>query len=702
MLKRNFTLSLISITLLLIGCGSEPKGCDYTLKVDPLIGTDGPGNVYPGASAPFGMVQLSPDNGISGWDRIAGYYYPDTTIAGFSMTHLSGTGAGDMYDISFMPATAPYRRAQGELGVYSIFSHDKEEARAGYYSVYLETYNVEVELTATERGGVQRYRFPKSDSATVFLNLKKSMNWDATTLAHIEIVDDQTVQGYRYSTGWAVDQKVYFYTTFSEPFLQSEVKDSVAKFVWQTSSGDEIEVKTAISGTSVEGAKLNYSAELEGKDFDEILTQTTAMWNSCLSKIEIEGGTKEEQTTFYTALYRTMLAPTILNDVDGSYLGADREIHKADFTNYSTFSLWDTYRAAHPLLTITNEQRIEDMVESLLSFYDQSGALPVWNMWSSETDMMIGYHSVPVIVEAYLKGVKMDSKRALAACVASAKQLNYRGIGDYILKGYVPLQENESVSKTLEYAYDDWCIAQMAKAMGDDAVYEEFIERSKNYRNIFKDGFFQPRDSSGAFLGNFDATQYTEHITESNGWHYRFAVQHDIAAMVELMGGSDAFEAALDSMFSFYPTDDDELPIFSTGMIGQYAQGNEPSHHIAYLYNYIGKPQKSAKLVDTIMRTLYSSEPDGLCGNEDCGQMSAWYLMSAMGFYSVDPVALEYALGVPLFDRATIKLDSGREFSVVRAFEGDYPSGYLLNGKRLERPFITWKDIIEGGELRFE
>ncbi|MFI3298470.1 MAG: GH92 family glycosyl hydrolase [Rikenellaceae bacterium] len=698
-MKRRFIVILLLAFSLLIGC-SPSEDFSYAKRVNTFIGTENGGNVYPGASAPFGMVQLSPDNGLSGWYRIAGYHYPDTTIAGFSMTHLSGTGAGDLYDISFMPATAPLRIGAGELGVYSSFKHASEESYAGYYSVLLDTYDIKVELTATERCGVQRYTFPESDEAVVILNLKKTMNWDALTKAEIKVIDNKTIAGYRYSTGWATDQRVYFYTEFSEPFIECSIIDSIARFEWKTTKGKQITVKTAISATSAEGAKRNFS-EVEGRSFDEIQRATTAQWNRDLSCIEIEGATPDEETIFYTALYRTMLAPTIYNDVDGAYRGGDLEIHKGDFTNYSTFSLWDTYRTAHPLLTITNPHRIEGIVESLLSFYDESGALPVWNMWSTETDMMIGYHSVPVIVEAYLKGVKMDAQRALAACVATASQTGYRGIGDYMAIGYVPADEGESVSKTIEYAYDDHCIALMAEAMGEDAIAEEFYARANNFKNIFKDGFFQPRGKDGEFLENFDAKEYTHHITESNGWQYRFGAQHDIPAMIALMGGEEFFEMALDSMFTYYPTPSDSLPIFSTGMIGQYAHGNEPSHHIAYLYNYIGKPQKSAHYADTIMRTQYSNTPAGLCGNEDCGQMSAWYVMSALGFYSVDPASLEYALGSPLFPKATIKLPNNKQFIVERNGNGRLPKSYTLNGEELERPFITWSDIISGGTLIF-
>lgn len=675
-------------------------------QVNPFIGTDGPGNVYPGASAPFGMVQLSPDNGTSGWDRIAGYFYPDTTIAGFSMTHLSGTGAGDLYDVSFMPATWPLKIGKGELGIYSTFSHDNERAWAGYYEVVLRDYGIKVELTASERCGFQRYTFPRSDSAFVFLNLKKSMNWDATKDAQIRVVDSVTVEGYRHSSGWAADQRVYFVTRFSTPFRGYTIKDSVARFEWATGEGEQIEVQTAISGVSIEGARKNFESEADGQNFNDVQKATEKSWNDHLARIAIEGGSKDERVSFYTAMYRTMIAPTIFSDVDGSYRGADGAIHQGDFTNYSTFSLWDTYRTAHPLLTITNPARVKDMVSSMLAFYDEHGALPVWNLWGNETDMMIGYHSVPVIVEAYLKGVPMDAQRALAACVATASQEHYRGLGTFAKLGYVPADDQiESVSKTIEYAYDDHCIAVMAAKMGKTEIADRFARRSKGYVSLFnkESRFFEPKSqTTGTWLGGFDPKAYTEHFTESNAWQYRFAVQQDVGSMIDLMGGPERFEAALDSMFAESALPTDSLPIFSTGMIGQYVQGNEPSHHVAYLYNYVGRPEKTAAMVLRILRGEYKNNPGGLCGNEDCGQMSAWYVMSAMGFYPVDPVSLEYALGVPLFDKTTIRLDGEKTFVISRVGKGDLPRRYILNGEALTAPFITWAQITAGGELNFE
>ena len=725
-------LNILSVafaaSMLAVSCGDNaPKGDDYVSLVNPLIGTDGPGNVYPGVSAPFGMVQLSPDNGTSGWDRIAGYFWPDTTIAGFSHTHLDGTGAGDLYDISYMPAVPPFKVGRGELGVYSTFSHDDETAEVGYYKVFLQNYNTFVELIATERCGMQRYTFPETTEATVFLNLAKHMNWDYTMGSSLRVVDDRTVEGYRLSEGWATDQRVYFVAQFSQPFtsyvidtvtsvhsdsVYNGIKSHVGRFVFNTTDGKPITVRTAISAVDIAGARRNLAAEMPSFNFDSIRTAQRAVWNAELSKIQIKGGTHDEQVSFYTALYRTMLAPTLFDDVDGRYFGTDKQIHRGDVSgegghNYSTFSLWDTYRAAHPLYTFMHPERVREMALSMLNFYDQHGMLPVWPLWGNETDMMIGYHSVPVLVEAALKGLLPDSmlNRVLTACVGTANRDDYRGIGLYKQLGYVPADaEKESLSKTLEYAYDDYSIAQLARRMGRDSVYNDFILRSKNYMNVFQpaSGFMQPRLASGEWVPGFDPKEYTEHITESNGWQYLWAVQQDVEGLIRLMRGPAQFERRLDEMFALHPEAADSLPIFSTGMIGQYAHGNEPSHHVAYLYNYIGKPEKTQRYVSEIMRTQYSNRPDGLCGNEDCGQMSAWYVFSAMGFYPVDPVSLNYAIGTPLFEESVMHLPNGKTFT-VRA-PGVSAEHYrietmTLDGKPLGAPFITWGDIMKGGVL---
>ena len=578
---------------------------------NPMIGTDFTGNTYPGAQVPFGMVQLSPDNGLPGWDRISGYYYPDSTIAGFSHTHLSGTGAGDLYDISFMPVTNPYKTGAEPLGIYSSFSHNDESASAGYYRVLLKDYNINVELTATERCGIQRYTFPEAESS-IFLNLKKAMNWDFTADSHIEVVDSCTIRGYRHSWGWSPKQYIYFQTRFSRPFDAFQLdttaittKDkgrigtaAIARFDFKTKQNEEILVTTALSGTSMEAAARNLEAEAPKDDFDFYMKQAQENWTKELAKIEVTSDDADKKTIFYTAMYHAMLAPTIYSDVDGSYFGPDGQVHQAEgWTNYSTFSLWDTYRASHPLFTYLQPERVSDMIQCFLHFYEQNGALPLWNLYGWETDMMIGYHAVPVIVDAYLKGIgDFDPVKALEACVTTANRDDYRSIGFYKEKGYVASDhENWSMSKTMEYAYDDYCIARMAEAMGEKEIADEFYRRSQNYRNVFnpETSFMQPRDSKGNFIPNYDPEAYIEDICESNGWQYYWSVAHDIDGLIELTGGETRFAERLDSMFTNETADKSKLPIFSTGMIGQYAHGNEPGHHVIYLYNRVKQPWKT-------------------------------------------------------------------------------------------------------------
>ena len=714
-----------------VACTSaEAEGRAESLAdcVNPFIGTDFTGNTYPGAQVPFGMVQLSPDNGLPGWDRIAGYFWPDSTIAGFSHTHLSGTGAGDLYDISFMPVTLPYREAKGSLGIHSRFSHDDESASAGYYQVRLADYDINVELTATPRCGVQRYTFPKADAA-VFLNLRKAMNWDATQDAHIEQVDSVTLRGYRFSNGWARGQRVFFCTRFSRPFdkmsldtaaIVSEGKRTgtsvIARLDFKTEEGEQLVVSTALSGVSMEGAMRNLQAEMPDNDFDKCLASARKDWDEQLGKIEIECGNRDEKVKFYTALYHAMLAPTLYSDVDGAYYGPDKQVHRAEgWINYSTFSLWDTFRAAHPLFTYVAPERVNDMVKSFIAFYEQNGRLPVWNMWGSETDMMIGYHAVAVIADAYLKGIgDFDAEKALEACVATANLDDYRGIGAYKELGYVPCNlkdpynaDDWSLSKTLEYAYDDYCIARMAEKMGRKDVADEFDKRSQNYRNVYnpQTGFMQPRDDKGNFVEPFSPDDYMPHICESNGWQYFWSVQHDVDGLMELAGGKERFAQKLDSMFTYHPGEDDELPIFSTGMIGQYAHGNEPSHHVIYLFNAVGQPWKTQHYAARVMHELYLNTPAGLCGNEDCGQMSAWYVFSAMGFYPVDPVSGRYEIGSPLYPEVRMRLPNGKTFTVRAngvSQENCYIRSMTFNGAPYDKTYITHEQILSGGVLEFE
>lgn len=729
MIKRYKIMGALAFPILLTCCntsGEIDSACDYASLVNPFIGTDFTGNTYPGAQMPFGMVQLSPDNGLPGWDRISGYFYPDSTIAGFSHTHLSGTGAGDLYDISFMPVTLPVRSAEAPLGIHSRFLHDEESAMAGYYKVRLADYDIDVELTATERCGIQRYTFPGGEAA-VILNLAKAMNWDRTVDSHIEIVDSVTVEGYRFSDGWARDQRLWFRSRFSSPFDSVRVdtvaitgtpegKGVVAWFYFNTDPGEQITVSTALSCTDANGAALNLATEVPDNDFDRYRQEARDRWNRELSKIAVVGDNSDDLTNFYTAMYHSMLAPTIYADVDGRYRGPDKQVHQADgWINYGTFSLWDTYRASHPLFTYIQPERTDDMIKSFIAFYDQNGRLPVWNFQGSETDMMIGYHAVPVIVDAYMKGIgTFDPDKALQACVATANIDDYRQIGTYKKLGYIPYDETASdqgedwsLSKTLEYAYDDWCISVMAEKMGYKDVADEFRRRSMNYKNVYNPAtsFMQPRKTDGEFQPGFSPDEYTPHICESNGWQYMWSAQHDIDGLIELVGGRERFIEKLDSMFTYVPSPDDELPIFSTGMIGQYAHGNEPSHHVIYLYNKVGRPDLTQKYVARVMNELYRNEPAGLCGNDDCGQMSAWYVFSALGFYPVDPVSGQYELGTPLFREAKLHLSNGKTFTVLAPNldkRNIYVKSVKIDNRLYDQTYITHDQIMNGSTVEFE
>ncbi len=713
-----------------MACSSEEQldVVDYSHYVNPFIGTDFTGNTYPGAQYPFGLVQLSPDNGLSGWDRISGYFYPDTIIAGFSHTHLSGTGVGDLYDISFMPVTRPYKEAPSPLGIYSTFSHNEESASAGYYWVRLADYHIDVELTTTERCGIQRYTFPKAD-ASIFLNLKKAMNWDFTLDSYVEILDSMTIRGYRISQGWAPLQHVYFETRFSKPFvcyfvdttaIQTNVGKRigtayVVRFDFETTDKEQILIKTGISGVSMEGARKNLQAEAVSDNFSFYRKQAEKAWNKQLSRIEVKSLHSDDLVKFYTALYHTMIAPTIYGDVDGMYYGADQQIHKAEgWINYSTFSLWDTYRASHPLFTYTQPERINDMIKSFLAFYDQSGALPLWNLYGWETNMMIGYHAIPVIVDAYLKGIgDFDPEKALDACVVTANRDDYQGIGDYKKWGYVPAYSDTSkwqswsLSKTLEYAYDDYCIALMAEKMGKKDIADEFYQRSKNYKNVYnpKNTFMHPRNEKGEFIEGFNPDDYTEDICESNGWQYFWSVPHDLDGLIGLLGNQERFTEKLDSMFTYVPKTDKKLPIFSTGMIGQYAHGNEPSHHVIYLYNKIKQPWKTQEYVAKVLHELYLNAPNGICGNDDCGQMSAWFVFSSMGFYPVDPVCGKYEIGTPLFSEVKMHLNNGKTFMILApnvSRKRIYIQSVRLNNVLYDKSYITHDQIMNGDTLFLE
>jgi predicted alpha-1,2-mannosidase len=719
-------LVILSLAALLAGAGScsiERKP-DYTRFVDPFIGTAGHGHTYPGAVVPFGGVQASPDTRLRGWDGCSGYHYSDSVIYGFSHTHLSGTGASDYGDILFMPTVGPVQLDRGDpadpaTGYCSPFRHRDEEAAPGYYRVALGEGGIVVELTATARAAFHRYTFPRTESANVIIDLTHR---DEVIESRLEIAGPTEIVGYRRSRHWADDQRVYFAAEFSKPFAASgiAVNDTVREgareafgtnvkgFVRFATGTDEIVlVKVGISAVDVKGARNNLRAEIPGWDFDKVRAAADDAWNAELGKIAVRGGTRAQRVTFYTALYHTMLAPNVFMDVDGRYRGRDLDIHEAkDFTNYTVFSLWDTYRAEHPLFTIIEPARTVDFIKTFLAQYEQGGLLPVWELAGNETNCMIGYHAVPVIVDAYVKGIRnFDAAEAFAAMKHSASS-DVRGLADYRALGYIPSdREGESVSKTLEYAYDDWCIARMAKALGAEGDYADYIRRAQSYKNVFdpSTGFMRAK-VNGAWWTPFDPAEVNFNYTEANAWQYTFSVPQDVDGLMALMGGPDRFAAKLDSLFAASSTTSGiELPDVS-GLIGQYAHGNEPSHHIAYLYSFAGKPWKTEARVREIMDGLYRDSRDGLCGNEDCGQMSAWYVLSALGFYPVTPGSDLYVIGTPLFREASIDVGGGRRF-VVKAKGVSRTNRYIraatLDGKPYTKSYLRHGDLTAGGELSF-
>jgi predicted alpha-1,2-mannosidase len=722
---------------------------DHTRYVNPFIGTGGHGHTFPGATVPFGMVQLSPDTRVDNWDGSSGYHYSDNIIYGFSHTHLSGTGIPDYCDILFMPTLGTFeleaKAGEKEVNGYaSKFSHANEKAEPGYYSVRLDDDNILAEMTATPRVGLHRYTFPNKEA--VFLTIDQMWR-DKVLDAKIIVLNDRTIAGYRRSSSWAKNQVVYFVAQFSKPFKDhgfvrddqkvvvkntKEFQHPLLKsyFKFSGSDGQPLMVKVAISPVSIEGARKNLAAELPGWDFEKVRARAKQAWNEELSKIEVSGGTGAEMTNFYTALYHTAIQPNLFQDVDGRYRGHDRKIHTAPKdTHYTVFSLWDTFRAAHPLYTIIDEKRTADFINTFIRQYEQGGRLPVWELAGEETDTMIGYHAVSVIADAIAKGIKgFDYEKAYAAAKHSA-ELDHHGLAAYKKRGYISMEdEQESVSKTLEYAYNDFCIHQMAMILGSEPVpgdpftrrpvadkkkaarYDKdaakFFARSRYFENLFdpETGFMRPKQNGG-FIKPFLPNEVTFHFTEGNSWQYTFFVPHNIPRLMELMGGREKFAAKLDELFT---TDvklaGREQPDI-TGMMGQYAHGNEPSHHIAYLYNDAGQPWKTQQRVRRIMDEFYKPAPDGLIGNEDCGQMSAWYVLSASGFYPVAPGDVLYELGTPLFKEVKYKLENGKTFTIKApnvSQKNFYVRSARLNGKPLPRPIFSHREIVNGGVLELE
>ena len=716
-----FPLALVLLFVVSACRSRHEQPVDY---VNPFIGTGGHGHTFPGATVPFGMVQLSPDTRLEGWDGTSGYHYNDSVIYGFSHTHLSGTGISDYCDILLMPTSGKYYLNNGyktgvDNGYASRFRKKTEKASPGYYAVKLEDYGIDVELTATKRAGFQKYTFPKNKKAFVTLDLTHR---DKVLASSFRQINAYEVEGMRRSQSWAKDQYIYYFIRFNRPVKQLylAVNDTLVAHQTQASGKnikvafgfgklkdeDVLLVKTGISAVSTEGAQKNLNKEIPRWDFDTIRAQARASWNKELSRIQVKAD-KVTKTIFYTALYHTMIEPNLFMDVDGKYRGTDLKIHQAKgFTNYTVFSLWDTFRATHPLYTLIERKRDAEFIKTFIHMYENGGQLPVWELAGNYTGTMIGYHSVSVIADAWAKGIRgFDAEKAFEAMKHSAME-DHLGLAAYKKYGYIPAdKESESVSKTLEYAYDDWTIAQMAKALNKPADYKYFIQRAQSYKNLYdpQTGFMTPK-INGLWKDPFNPTEVDFNYTEANAWQYTFFVPQDVSGLMKLMGGKEKFAEKLDRLFTTNSklTGRDQPDI--TGLIGQYAHGNEPSQQIAYLYDYAGKPWKAQAITQKILYEMYADKPNGLAGNDDCGQMSAWYVLSAMGFYSVTPGSDIYAIGSPILNETRINLENGKSFVIKSenlTKENKYIQSAKLNGTTYNKSYLTQQTIMHGGELDF-
>lgn len=742
------------ITLITFGVMNSQNLTSY---VNPFVGTKNMGHTFPGATAPFGMVQLSPNTNIEPYSiegkynpltyrYCSGYQYEDKTIFGFAHTHFSGVGHSDLGDFLLMPTTGELKLEPGDAnkkgsGYHSQFSKESEKASPGYYEVFLDDYQIKAELTASQRVGFHRYTFPKTNNAHVILDLMHNIynHEDKNVWTFLRVENDNTVVGYRETTGWARTRKVYFAMQFSQPikkygqkrydkttyngfyrkfnenenFPEMAGKQIRAYFDFDLSKENTLMVKFALSNTSTKGALLNLSSEMPGWDFLKEKEKTAKSWEDELSKIKVETLNENDKSTFYTAMYHTMLSPIVYEDVDGKYLGLDQNIHESDgFTNYTIFSLWDTYRALHPLFNIIQPSRNNDMMHSLLAHYDQSvhKALPIWSHYANENWCMIGYHSVSLLADALVKKTtNIDPERALQAAINSSNLNYYDGIGEYLKYGYVPEDKSSSsVSKTLEYAYDDWAIAQMAKIANNVESMSEYLKRSENYANVYnkETGFMHPRLSDGKFKREFDPMDtHGQGFIEGNAFNYGLYVPQNIPHMIDMMGGKSKFSKHLDDIFTteieekYIEKNED---ITRDGIIGNYVHGNEPGHHIPYLYNWTDKTWKTAERVRMILRKMYTNEPDGLCGNDDAGQMSAWYIFSSLGFYPVLPGSTSYSIGSPLVKSAIINLENGKTINIKAVNQSEtnvYVSKVTFNGKKIENLTLDHHDLIKGGEL---
>ncbi|WP_034259667.1 GH92 family glycosyl hydrolase [Altibacter lentus] len=680
--------------------------------VNPFIGTGGHGHTYPGATLPFGMMQLSPDTRLDGWDGCSGYHYSDTYIYGFSHTHLSGTGVSDYGDILLMPTNEInfHNGADGKKGYRAPFSHSNETASPGYYHVILDSTNIEVALTVTKRAGMHKYTFPSSENQFVILDLEHRDKLLGHTLSQLSRTE---FNGYRFSEAWAKDQRLYFHIKFSHPVTvtyppNKGISPTKAAFQVENPENEVVVVSVGISAVDIEGAQKNLDAEIADKDFEQLKREAESVWEKQLEKIVIETENDTHNINFYTALYHTMVAPNLYQDVDGRYRGMDLKIHQTSaFDYYTVFSLWDTYRATHPLYTLIEQERTNHFINTFLAKYDEGGILPIWDLSGNYTGCMIGYHAVPVIADAYLKGIRgFDAEKAFAAMKHSAMQ-DRLGLASYKSFGFIPVEaESESVSKTLEYAYDDWTIAQMAKALGKEADEKLFFERAQYYKNSFnpKTNFMQGRFRN-TWFAPFDPFEVNFNYTEANAWQYSLYVPQDIAGLITLMGGKKIFSNHLDTLFETTSTTSGRDQADITGLIGQYAHGNEPSHHMAYLYNFVNQPYKTQEKIHEILTSLYHNSPDGISGNEDCGQMSAWYVLSSLGFYPVTPGSNQYIIGTPLFEKATMHFENGNQFTITATNHSPkhkFIASATLNGDPLTRSYLWHEELIKGGDLRFE
>ena len=720
------------LSLCLASCGSSQKGQemeDLTQFVDPRIGTGGHGHVFYGANVPYGFIQLGPTSIPQSWDWVSGYHVSDSTVIGFPHTHLSGTGIGDLHDINVMPVVGEVTYSRGDAssyktGLWSYSNRSKEVVTPGYYRTHLSRYNVDVELTATKRVGFHKYTFLGNESPAIVFDMVNGGCWDKTTEAVIRVVNDSTVSGYRYSKGWADDQRVFFRAEFSRKFDNVEfiVNDSVkegdmakgaqlfARVNFAAGNQEPVYMKVALSPTSEEGAQLNMQTELSGWDFEKTIADAKAAWNKELNKVKVYTTDEASKKIFYTSLYHTLFAPSEFCDVNGDYYGADKQMHKDEgFVNYTTFSLWDTYRAAQPLMTILHPEKMSDIINTMLHIHQQQGKLPVWHLMGCETNCMVGNPGVPVVADAILKDIKgLDTELAFKALKESS-MLPERGMEHRIEYGFIPADKMmEAIAYDMEYAIADWAVAQAAQKLGKQEDYEYFLKRSKSYKNYFdaSTGFMRGKMLDGSWRTPFSpyaSSHREDDYCEGNAWQYTWLVPHDVEGLVECFGSKEAFVNKLDSLFLANGDMGEASSPDISGLIGQYAHGNEPSHHTVYLYTLVGQPWKTADRIKEILHTMYTDQPDGLSGNEDVGQMSAWYILSSFGFYQVEPAGGKFVFGYPNFDKVEIAVPAGK-FVIERENKGqqnNYIQGIVFNGTEYKKPWIEYADIMKGGELKF-